>query len=252
MNLRMNSVNKKKTIISVLIFLVPLILVIGIGIYKYQQKEQPAEETVLPPIENNNVEHKPAKSKNEIEKPVVEAIPILNPDSSLEETETNETEVEADKMEELEKELEIAPVVKKELGQVYIPMTKSLFISSNVSIESFQSRLDQKDNRAHGKLYYQGENGRLESYLSVDSNGLLHEYLVGYDPVGNPVETIEIGLLHLEKAPDKKYATLSVDRLSIFEIFTSKTSGKKEERVTEYSITPQLRFHKGKTFTKIL
>jgi hypothetical protein len=252
MNFRMNSINRKKTILFVLIFLIPLIFIVGVGIYKYQQKEELVEESTLPPIENENVEHKPAKKKNEIEKPVVEDIPILNPDSSLEEMETNETEVEAAKIEELEKELEIAPVVKKELGQVYIPMTKSLFISSNVSIESFQSRLDQKDDRAYGKLYYQGENGRLESYLSLDANGLLHEYLAGYDPAGNPVETIEIGLLHLEKNQDKKYATFSVDRLSIFEIFTSKTSGKKEERVTEYSITPQLRFHKGKTFTKIL
>jgi flagellar basal body-associated protein FliL len=246
----MSSVNRKKTIISVLIFIIPLFLVVGIGIYKYWHTEKVKEENALPTIEKEIVDPKPSKSKNEIEKPGIEEIPILNPAFEPEETEMNEPE--AEKVEELKKELEISHIEKKELGMVYIPQTKSLFVSSNISIESFQSRLNQKNGRVYGKLYYQGENGRLESYLSVDSNGLLHEYLVSYDPAGNSVETIEIGLLPLEKSHEKKYATFSVDRLSIFELSASKVSGKKEERVTEYSITPQLRFHKGKTFTKIL
>jgi hypothetical protein len=137
------------------------------------------------------------------------------------------------------------------LASIYIPSTKSLFFASDASIETFRNRITQPGHPVRGKMYYQGENGLLESFLSIDEKGFIHEIVYSYDPAGNPVDEVEIGLL----VPDgsiKKHATLSVNKLSVFELTTDKLAGKKQERVTEYSISPQLRFKKGRTFSKLI
>jgi hypothetical protein len=237
--------DKNKTAISLVIFLLILFLLVGIGIYKFQHNGNLSDNETVSPAQEEVLEKNSTAKKANPDSPVAPEIPMLHPDSGQNE-ERGET---IEHNEAIEKEAESAPLEKKELTAIYIPITKSLFSSSSVSFDSFKSRMTHGE-PAQGKIYYQGDNGKIESLLSIDSNGSFHEQLVSYDPEGNPVDRIEIGLLCPE-TNDKKYATLSVNRLSVFELSTAKT-GKKEERVTEYSITPQLRFVRGKTFTKLL
>jgi hypothetical protein len=77
-----------------------------------------------------------------------------------------------------------------------------------------------------GKIYYPGKNGLIESFLTVDEKGAVHEILTSYDGNGNPVDEVEIGLL-VPYSSEKEHAVLLVHKLSGFEITLVKSSGKR-------------------------
>jgi hypothetical protein len=268
----MNNKNKYHTIIHLLIFIIPLLLLIGIGIYKFKYAEKAPDENPIEEVIEEVTKQKTPKKENNIPIPDVEVVESEAVSSEMTEEQTAETE----KSEEThaKQETEMVPVEKKELTAIYIPLTQSLFKKSDVSENSFinkpritqtqreelkideiKAELNMKnvpsEDLVPGKLYYHGENGRLESFVYVNPNGKIHEYLVTYDPRGNYVDCIENGLITSEHGK-VKYASLSTNKLSIFEIQPAKQNGKKEEIVTEYSINPQLQFKRGKTFTKVL
>ena len=229
---------KKQIIIGLLL---ALALALGWGWYKYQSSQQAEEEQTEQPAE------KPEAPRPIVPEKKKEELPVLTqPEDTIAEAEEDTTEVIVEELAENQShessgvgEVQAQATAHPELSTVYISRTKSLFASNKVSVETFKDKLSDGKHAA-GKVYYQGDNGKLESSLSLDEKGHLHEYLAGFDPKGNKTENIEIGWLSTDKQ-HKKYAIFLVNKLSIFE----------EERVTEYTITPQLRFKKGKTFTKI-
>jgi hypothetical protein len=103
-----------------------------------------------------------------------------------------------------------------------------------------------------GKIYYQGNNGKLESSV-LHNEGVFKEQLKSYDYAGNKVDELEIGVVD-ETAKTVKHAVISKNKISVFEIVTAK--GKKQEqqveKVTEYAITPQMKFREGKTYTRLM
>jgi hypothetical protein len=125
------------------------------------------------------------------------------------------------------------------LSTIYIPQTKSLL---------FNSKDNNFENIQAGKIYYQDENGRLESAVNRDKDGVREE-LTGYDNKGNIVDKMEIGYI-CDSARHLKCAIIFKNKISIYE---TKTSGdnENEEIVTEYLILPQMKFIKGKTYTKL-
>jgi hypothetical protein len=126
----------------------------------------------------------------------------------------------------------------KELTNIYIPLTKSLFKRSNLLINDLPS----------GKIYYSGVNGKLKISI-VHRDGKTFEYLTSYNIQGEKMDFLEIGLI--DENSVRKYAILSQNKISTFEIIQD--NGKKgEENVINYSITPELRFVKGKTYKKVL
>jgi hypothetical protein len=268
----MDNKDKQRKIIYLLIFLIPLLCLIGIGIYKFKYMETLFDENPLIEEIEEVVKSKPPKKENMPIVPDIEEVQTADTSSEM----TIEEGIETEKMDEAkaEQEAEPASAEKKELTTIYIPLTQSLFKKSDVSENSFtgKPRLTQtqreelkideiktelnmknipSEDLVPGKLYYRGENGKLESFVYVNPNGKIHEYLIAYDPKGNYVDCIETGLITTENGK-VKYASISINKLSVFELQPGKQSGKKEEIVTEYSINPQLQFKKGKTFIKVL
>jgi hypothetical protein len=247
---------KQKAIISRLLVIVPFCLLAVVGIYMYYEREKLNVDDSSDTLRVEEVaEEKPAPVKQNPQKPPFriepdtdlgeDGLPEERPEEGSEEAAIDmavDTTAVAD---------EAVSVEKKVLSTIYIPQTKSLFSDSNVSIDTFLSRVLQSDHPVSGKVYYRGENGLIESVLTVDESGVVREVLVSYDAGGQPVDRLEIGML----APNsfaKKYAVLSVYKLSVFEQTAEKTSNTRQERVTEYTITPQLYLKKGKIFTKLL
>ena len=233
-----------------LIFLFIIGLLAGIGIYKFRtpnllEEKNIPEQTKVKPVEKTVV--KPEEASSETSDAEIPS--DSDPDFIAEEPlDSVPEEMEEEKVAE---KIENMPLNKKELTSIYVPLTKSLFSASDASIDAFRNRIMQSEHPARGKIYYQGENGLIESFLSVDEKGVIREMLFSYDPFGNPVDELEIGWL-VPDSPERKYATVLVNKLSVFELTLSQPADKKQERVTEYFITPQLRFRKGRTFTKLL
>jgi len=261
----------KYTVIWMFFVFLFLILLIAIGLSKFYIARNAVVEPVKQEMEKEKEEKKVSPPKVETKEEIADIPEAEEIDISID-AESEEEMILEPEVIDLEPEL---PVKKKELTAIYIPLTRSLFANSDNLEESFfnKSRLNQiqreylkidetkiginikaipLENLVPGKLYYQGDNGKLESFLFLDSGENVHEILVSYDPKGDYVDCIEIGLVSTLENEGKKFATLSVNKLSVFELAFSKMGDKKEEIVTEYSINPQLRFRKGKTFTKLL
>ena len=263
--------NRQKIIIVLLFTLIVfLISLIGVGLYKFYNVKKILEELNVPEVVEEIVEKKAPTRKIENE-----VVPII-PEEELEDMDMEEDveliEDETTEEKELELKIESPSLEKQELTSIFIPRTRSLFakvssledLFANKTPMTSEQRVYLKINEIKatdfattslenlflGKLYYQGDNGRLESFLYLDSQGMVREYLVSYDPKGNVVDYIEIGII-ISEAGRKKYATLSVNKLSVFELSQPEAGNRRRELVTEYSITPQLRFNKGRTFSKL-
>ena len=239
---------KIKEALSWLVFILPIGLLTGIAIYKLYEPKVIEEENVTEQTEVKPVE-KTVEKKEEMSD-VPEVLETPSHSDCIEETLSDDLPEESEEDEGMEI-VENIPPQKNEWNSIYIPLIKSLFSASDVSMDAFQNHIAQSEPPVRGKIYYQGENGWIESFLTVDEKGAIHEVLFSYDLAGNPVDNVEIGLL-VPDSSERKYATISVNKLSVFELTTSGVTGKKQERVTEYSITPQLRFKKGRTFSKLL
>jgi hypothetical protein len=120
-----------------------------------------------------------------------------------------------------------------------IAQTKSLFSNQASLPESGQT----------GKIYLQNKNGKLESVVKSEKEGF-YERLISYDAKGNTLDELEIGTID-GAGKTVKRAVISGNRISVFEIVSAKGGKKQEETVTEYRITPQLTFRKGKTYTRL-
>ena len=225
-------------------------LLIGMGIYKYRASSVSEEENATEQMEVKPVE-KTATKPEEVSNISTDSEIVSDPDLDFIEEGSLDSFPEEIEKEKVAEEIENTPANEKELTSIYIPSTKSLFSASDASIDIFRNRITQSEPPVRGKIYYQGENGLIESFLSTDEKDAIREVLFSYDPAGNPVDELEIGLL-IPDSPERKYATVSVNKLSVFELTLSKSANEKQERVTEYFVTPQLRFKKGKTFTKLL
>jgi hypothetical protein len=129
------------------------------------------------------------------------------------------------------------PAENKESSTIFIPLTKSLFNHKDLSIS----------NLPKGKVYYNGANGRLESNIIASENNRMTERLTSYNTRGEKIDHLDIGLI-TENAEKRKYAVISQNTISVFDFAPENT---REESVTYYSITPELRFIKGKTYKKV-
>jgi hypothetical protein len=251
---------KRKAAMLRFLFIFSVCLLAGIAVYKYAATERLADDDAPAALPVEAVkEEAPAPAK---QKPQPAAIPV---EPLASEADPDEAEPADDAMADATPDAvadaaaadsmawvgESAPVKKKALSAIYIAYTKSLFSASDASVDAFLHRILQSDQPAPGHTYYRGENGRIESMLTLGERGAVCEILVCYDADGHPVDRLEIGMLS-PNGHEKKYAAFSVSKLSVFEQTSGKTSGARQERVTEYTITPQLYLKKGKIFTKLL
>ena len=128
-----------------------------------------------------------------------------------------------------------------EFATINIPQTKSLL---------FDPRNNILNQVAAGKIYYQGENGKLESCIITNRNrNEVCEELISYDNKGNEVDKLEIGYV-CDSAKHLKCAVIFKNKISIYET-KSNGEGKNVKIVTEYLISPQMKFSRGKTYTKL-
>jgi hypothetical protein len=257
-------------LITLLIFLIIFLLMIGIAIRTFLTEKGTIVEKKTSEVVEKKIEKKSSKNKNTIVSQIESTeneIDTLNLDME-EEKEAEENEAPT------EQKTEIPAIEKKEPATIYIPSTKSLFRKSDLSeyrlntqpritpIQRDELKIDEiktdirmknvsSEDLLPGKLYYAGENGRLESFIYTEPGGKIHEYLLSFDSKGNYVDCLEIGLINSEDERIK-YAGLLTNKISVFETQYNKPTEKKAEIVTEYTINPLLQFKKGKTFTKLL
>jgi hypothetical protein len=228
--------NEKK--IAIFIITICILFILGMAFYKTCSfSEEIPEEKPIETVKEKEPKPSVKPPKSVIVEPDTVSEQEIDSIATIENPEIENGGIVEEKPETVVPE----PVEKqKELSNIYIPFTKSLFNRPNLSINDLPER----------KIYYSGENGRLESSF-VLKEGKTIEYLVSYNPQGEKVDNLEIGLID-EKAVRKKYATFSQNKISTFETIQGKEKEKEEESVTNYSITPELRFVKGKTYKKIL
>jgi hypothetical protein len=209
-------------------------LIGGYRIYLYRLDKNQKEHHREVAIETNKA-NKKESPKREPAKPVVtEEIDTSQPADEPTESVVVLIENESAGAEPVKEAVE-----SKNLNPVYLAQSKSLFNSSNFSIENLPA----------GKSYFQGENGRLESVVSKTDDGI-SERLVSYDYHGQKSDDLEIGRID-GAGRVVKYTIISGNRISVFELVTDEKGKKTEEKVTEFLITPQLKFNKGKTYSKL-
>jgi hypothetical protein len=224
---------KKTVIISIICVFIAVFLGLGILFYKSHKNknQEPQQAEALVDTKQNS---KPKKSKN---KEAISAEKEL--EIALEELIEGKEETSIDST---ESETEDSNITEepKELTEVHISYTKSLF----GKIGSLP------DNLSTGKVYYQGNNGKLESFIKREGDKIF-EQLVSSDYKEDKVDELEIGIIE-EADKAVKHAVISKNKVSVFEIIPAKNGKKTEERVTEYTITPQMRFIKGKTYVRVM
>jgi hypothetical protein len=228
---------RRKNIVIITVFFALAITVVGILFYQahFSNKESDSK------VENKSEKAKPVKPENP-QKPKPTAPPVAEEKSTAEENPVEKTEsvdFAQSKPEEVVKE-EVLPKESKELTALFVSHTKSVFNSPNLSL----------DNLPTGKVYYQGDNGKLESQVKkVNNEGV--EELTSYDYTNKIIDVLEIGRI---KNSDvyRKYAVIAKNKISVFEIVSIEKSNKTEEKVTEYTITPQMKFVKGKVYTRLM
>jgi hypothetical protein len=221
---------KRITLISGI--LIAGFLIAGFWFYRNWSGKNLEEESQKTPIEETNINREKSREQESEESVVTKEINTKQPINETEEP-VVELANESENTEKVEETTEL-----KNLNPVYITQIKSLFNLSNFSI----------DNLPEGKTYFHGENGKLESVIHKGEDGI-SEQLVSYDYRGQKTDALEIGWID-GAGQVVKYAVISGNKISIFE--TLNTKKKKETKVTEYAITPQLKFTKGKIYMQLL
>ena len=257
----------------IILLLTSFLIVLGIATCRIRASKDTVYGKGEAPVKTEKVKNVRPQKKDPEEIAVVEKKDILV-DSQSVAAEPEDSEKSEESKEESKPDSEILfPAEKKELTSVYIPLTKSVFGRTDTPENVFlaKSPLTQAqwenmkitdikilaymkntslENLREGKLYYQGENGRLESFLYIDSKRKISEYLISYDSKGNAVDCLEVGCW-IPETNEIKFANLSNNKLSVFELAPVQANGKREEIVTEYAITPAMQFVRGKVFSKI-
>jgi hypothetical protein len=220
---------KRAVIIGVICLFIAVFLALGILFYKANQAPQ-QEEVVV----DSKKDSKPENTKipeiilsGEEQENVLEAL-TDNPEETIISSAENETEA-SNRREDA-----------NELADVSISHTKSLFGEAGLLPENLPA----------GKVYFQGNNGKLESFIKNEGTRF-SEQLISSDSKGNKVDELEIGVVE-EAGKSVKYAVISKNKISVFEMMPAKKGKKAEERVTEYTITRQMRFAKGKTYVRLM
>lgn len=226
---------KRKTVIGIVVAcIVVLFLTVGVYFYKTSYQPEPEGEEIVvteePP--KPQVTKKKPKKENPEDLPEVPAGEDIVP-----EPESEELTVEIIEEEAIEEESAAEP---RELTTVHIRHSRSLFSNPNSSSDPLQV----------GKIYYDGDNGKLESFVNKKED-IISEKLISFDYRGNRVDSLEISLVE-DGNEFHKYAVISHNKISIFQVMPTKNKKGKEELVTEYIITPNMKFVKGKTYTKLL
>ncbi|MDR1610808.1 MAG: hypothetical protein LBS08_04780 [Candidatus Symbiothrix sp.] len=126
-----------------------------------------------------------------------------------------------------------------ETEAIYIPQTRSLLFHTQNSV---------LDRIPAGMIYYEGKNGKLESSINRNETGI-HEELTSYDEKGNFVDKLEIGYI-CDSVRHLKCAVIFKNKISIYEMKLS-ADNKNEEVISEYLISPQMKFSKRKTYKKL-
>ena len=215
----------KTGIVCAVLLVFFVVFMLGIWFFKHSNTTIEIVEELAAPETTKTI--KKERDKTATEEPIIN-IPLVQEPNSIENSEESDHNI-TDILESAN-EAQKETVSKKELSSIYIPLTKSVFSIKNLT-----------ENQISGKIYYQGENGRLESSIRMDEDGAIHEYLASYNPQNQLVDSLRIGFWN-PNTNDKKYATLSVNKISVFE---------NEVRVTEYFINPHMQFRKGRSFSKL-
>ena len=228
----------KRKSIKIIAYILLMCLAFGSGMLfqKYCFDKGITEESEDEPEIIKEIIHlEKKKDKKEKEVPLVVDVVPTKEEEQIEEVQLNE-----DILKEEPDEINLPEEIEeqqRDLLPIHIPQVKSLLNSSNLSIQNMPDK----------KQYYKGNNGTIESIVERKSNNHFHEYLISYDYKGNKVDQLEIGIVD-ENIQKKKYAVLFQNNISTFEV----SADTKEEIVTTYQITPDLRFTKGKTYKKVL
>ena len=229
----------KRKSVKIIGFIMLIALAFGSGMLfqkHYFDTEITQEDEDQPEIVEEIALSKKTDNKKKKETPIVVDVMPNEPEEQAEEVQLNEDTLN-EEPDEIDLSEEVEEEKQRELLPIHIPQVKSLFNSSNLSIQDMPDK----------KQYYKGNNGTIESIVEKKGDNQFHEYLISYDYKGNKVDRLEIGIVD-ENIQKKKYAVLFQNNISTFEA----SADTKEEIVTTYQITPDLRFTKGKTYKKVL
>ena len=99
---------------------------------------------------------------------------------------------------------------------------------------------------AQGKEIYNGDEGRIETFLVIIPDHLLFEYLISYNTVGDYVDCIEINRIGQDKT------NVSIEGNTVLCETEWWDSGEGGRVSKQYTITPELKFNKEKEWEEIL
>lgn len=155
---------------------------------------------------------------------------------------------------------------------INIPQTTGLFTALNTAYDAFygKTRMTAADRKnyqidkvkhefiiaalpnadlAKGKTIYQGNEGRIETFLNIRKDNGTNEYLVSYDKDGNYKDCICIASLS-EYGGDRGYGVICGNKVVVHSYYPAEEGEPDLEYLTEYTIKPDLAFSKGKESTQ--
>ncbi|MDR2621215.1 MAG: hypothetical protein LBC48_01375 [Dysgonamonadaceae bacterium] len=233
---------KHRNIILSIAFL--LIAALTAGIFTFRNYPSDKENMNLS-INNGNTDKETHPKKQKVkpaQPPKTDAVETEiiaeKPDDTYPPEEDVANIAETTPEESLESSPEASPAASGRAA-IYIPQTRSLL---------FQAQNRAPDQIQTGKVYYESEYGKLESSIIRDRTGIREE-LTAYNEKGNAVDKLEIGYI-CDSAKHVKCAVIFKNKISIYETKLS-ADNKNEEIVTEYLISPQMKFSRGKTYKKL-
>lgn len=250
---------------TVVIFLTAFVVISGLLIYKvFFEENFPDEVTefVFPGRADEDGDQNPVrkeviKPSVSVDKEDLENIVSENKeeDASLESVEAEKVPLDSFRNEDEAEKKGLSNDSEGDLLDERVSAKDALAIEKTRSL--FTPRKDLRiENLPKNKIYYEGNNGVLESVV-YSSEGGLSEKLVSVKPDGEFVDALEIGFIDLvDKNGDpvftiEKYAVVYRNKISVYELTRKGRNSARDEKVTEYTISPQLEFIRGKTYSKI-
>lgn len=159
-----------------------------------------------------------------------------------------------------------------ESSRINIPETTGLFTSLDIRYDAFykRTRMTATDRKkyqidkvkhefisstipnnqlAKGKLIYQGNEGRIETFLYIIQDNVTYEFLVSYDKAGNYLDCICLGSLSAYGG-DTGYAEISGNKIITHSYYPPEEGEEELEYLVEYKVKPNLHFSKLKESTR--
>jgi hypothetical protein len=204
---------------------------------------RPKTDNTLTSVSNNDTITEKIVKKSQISTPKEPPKPAENT-AKVEEPQATEeaSDATSEAVEDTEPEVVIATVVADEISRpaFNIPKSESQFVSAGLTLQQAVER--------GGKDYYSGYYGYISSKIVETGRGVV-EILTAIDRQGRQTAELEIGLIAAD-GRRLKYAVVARNRISVTEV-VSAPDEKLAEMMTEYSITPEMTFVKGKTYHKL-